>query len=81
MLLLLIAWTYEEGLPQRWGSQSYGTLQPQTSMGLAQTQFVPSHPSVGQGNWCQSQGAAQAPIISQTGHMGQGMGQGRGQDF
>ena len=38
-----------------------------------------------QGNYCQSQGAAQAPTISQMGHMGQGMGQGRGrgrgQDF
>ena len=32
-----------------------------------------------QGKHCQSQGAAQAPTISQTGHMGQGMGRGRGQ--
>ena len=36
---------------------------------------------MGQGNRCQSHGAAQAPTISQMGHMGQGMGRGRGQDF
>ena len=50
-------------------------------MGQARTQFVPYHPSAGQGNRCQSQGAVQAPTISQMGHMGQGMGRGRGQDF
>ena len=32
-------------------------------------QFVPPYPSMGQGNWCQSQGAAQAPTSSQTSHM------------
>ena len=36
---------------------------------------------MGQGNRCHSQGVAQAPTISQMGHMGQGMGRGRGQDF
>ena len=36
---------------------------------------------MGQGNRCQSQGAAQAPTISKICHIGQGMGRGRGQDF
>ena len=36
---------------------------------------------MGQGNRCQSQGVAQAPTISQMGHMGQDMGWGQGQDF
>ena len=36
---------------------------------------------MGQGNQCQSQGATQAPTISQMGHIGQGMGRDRGQDF
>ena len=36
---------------------------------------------MGQGNRCQSQSAAQAPTISHMGHMGQGMGRSRGQDF
>ena len=43
-------------------------------------QFVPPYPSMGQGSLYQSQGAAQAPTSLQMGHMGQGMGQGRGQD-
>ena len=34
---------------------------------------------MGQGRQYQSQGAAQAPTISQIGHRGQGMGRGRGQ--
>ena len=36
---------------------------------------------MGQGNRYQSQGAAQAPTSSHMGHIGQGMGRGRGQDF
>ena len=35
---------------------------------------------MGQGRQYQSQGVAQAPTVSQTCHMGQGMGRGRGQD-
>ena len=64
--------------PQKQGSWNYGTSQLQSSMGYVQTQFVPPYPSIGQGNPCQSQGAAQAPTSSQKGHMGQGMGQGQG---
>ena len=42
-------------------------------------QYVPPCPNMIQGNRYQSQGAAQAPTISHTGHMGQSMGRGRGQ--
>ena len=45
----------------------------------AQTRFVPPYPVTGQGRQYQSQGAAQAPTIWQTGHMNQGMGGGQGQ--
>ena len=51
--------------PQRRGSRNYdGTPQPQSSVGLAQTQFVPPYPNMGQGNRYQSEGAAQAPTSS-----------------
>ena len=38
---------------------------------------------MGQGNQCQSEGAAQAPSTSQTGHISQSQsaGRGRGQDL
>ena len=42
------------------------------------TQLVPTPPSMGQGNQYQFQGAAPAPITSQTGHIGQGQSVGRG---
>ena len=48
-------------------------------MGHAQTQYVSPYPNTGQGNRYQSQGAAQAPGISQTDQRGQVMGRGRGQ--
>ena len=66
---------------QRQGSQNYGTSQFQSSVGHARTQFVPPYLNIGQGNRYQSQDAAQAPTSSQMGHMGQGMGRGRGQYF
>ena len=50
-------------------------------MGQAWTQFVPSHPSAGQRDQYQSQGATQAPSATQIGQRGQGMGRGRGQDL
>ena len=53
--------------PQRQGSQGYGTPQSQSSVGHEQTQFVSPYPSTGQGNQYQSQGVAQALVISQTG--------------
>ena len=65
--------------PKRQGSQSHGTPQSQSSVGHIQTQYVPSYPSMGQGNKYQSQGATQAPIVSHIGHRGQSMGRGRWQ--
>ena len=50
--------------------------QSQSSVGQARTQFVPSHPSEGQRNQFQSQGAMQAPSTAQTGQMGQSTGRG-----
>ena len=44
--------------PQRQGSQGIGTAQSQSSVGQARTQFVPSHPSVGQWDQHQSQSVA-----------------------
>ena len=43
------------------------------------TQFIPPHPSAGQRNQYQSQGAIQAPSVTQTSQRGQSMGRGRGQ--
>ena len=62
--------------PQRQGSQSHGTPHSQSSVGHTQTQYVPSYPSMGQGNRYQSQGATRAPVVSQIGQRGQSMGQG-----
>ena len=58
-------------------------MQPQSVKGQERTQFVSPHPSMGQRDQYQSQGAAQAPSTSQTGHIGQGqsVGQGRPQDL
>ena len=42
------------------------------------TQFVSPYPSMGQRDQCQSEGAAQAPSTSQTGHIGQSQSAGRG---
>ena len=53
--------------PQRQGSQGFETLQSQSSVGLARTQFVPT---MGQENRYQAPGAAQAPSISQIGQRG-----------
>ena len=53
-----------------------GHHNPSHQWDLHRRSLFPSHPNVGQGNRCQSQGAAQAPIILQTSHMGQSMGRG-----
>ena len=53
--------------PQRQGSQGHGTPQSQSSVGHTQTQYVPSYPSMGQGNRYQSQGATRASVVSQIG--------------
>ena len=69
--------------PQRQGSRGLGTVQSQSVEGHEQIQFVSSYLSMGQRDQYQSQGAAQAPSASQTGHIGQSqsVGRGRGQDL
>ena len=53
-------------------------MQSQSVEGQEQIQFVSPYPSMGQRDQCQSEGAAQAPSTSQTGHIGQGQSVGRG---
>ena len=53
--------------PQKQGSQGHGMPQSQSSVGHTQTQYVPSYPSMGQGNKYQFQGATRAPVVSQIG--------------
>ena len=38
------------GLPQRQGSQDFGTMQSQLAVGQESIQFIPPHPSMGQRN-------------------------------
>ena len=38
------------GLPQRQGSQDFGTMQSQLAIGQKSIQFIPPHPSMGQRN-------------------------------
>ena len=64
--------------PQRQGSQSHGTPQSQSLVGHTQIQYVPSYPSMGQGNRYQFQGATRALVVSQIDQRGQSMGRGRG---
>ena len=65
--------------PLRQGSKGFGVAQSQLSVGQARTQFVPSHPGMGQRNQFQSQSAMQAPSAVQIGQRGQSMGRGQGQ--
>ena len=60
--------------PQRQGSQDFGTAQSQLVTGQERIQFIPPHPSMGQRNQFQSQGAMQAPSAAQMGQRGKSMG-------
>ena len=40
----------KQDCPLRYGSQGFGPAQSQVSVGQAQTQFIPPHPSLGQRN-------------------------------
>ena len=44
------------GLPQRQGSQGFGTMQSQLAVGQESIQFIPPHPSKGQRNQFQFRG-------------------------
>ena len=63
--------------PRRHGSQGFGQAQFQSLMGQAQTQFVPSHPGMGQMNQFQSRSATEAPLAVQMGQRDQSMGRGQ----
>ena len=67
------------GLPQRQGSQDFGTMQSQLAVGQESIQFIPPHPSTGQRNQFQFQGAIQALPAAQIGQRGQSVGRSQGQ--
>ena len=55
---------------QRQGSQGFGTAQSQSAVGQERIQFISLHPSMGQRSQYHSQGAAQAPPVTQAGQRG-----------
>ena len=67
------------GLPQRQGSQDFGTMQSQLAVGHESIQFIPTYPSTGQRNQFQFRGAIQALPATQIGQRGQSVGQSQGQ--
>ena len=66
--------------PQRQGSQDFGTAHAQLAVEQESIQFIPPHPSTGQRNRFQFQGAIQAPSATQVGKRGQSVGRGQVQD-
>ena len=67
------------GLPQRQGSQDFGTMQSQLAVGQESIQFIPPHPSTGQRSQFQFRGAIQALPATQIGQRGQSVGRSQGQ--
>ena len=67
------------GLPQRQGSQDFGTLQSQLAVGQESILFIPLHPSTGQRNQFLFRGAIQALPVAQIGQRGQSEGRSQGQ--
>ena len=67
------------GLPQRQGSQDFGTAQSQLAVEQECIQFIPPHPSMGQRNQFQFKGAIQALPATQIGQRGQSVGRSQGQ--
>ena len=67
------------GLPQRQGSQDFGTMQSQLAVGLESIQFIPPYPSTGQRNQFRFRGAIQALPAAQIGQKGQSVGRSQGQ--
>ena len=69
------------GLPQRQGSQDFGTMQSQLVVGQESIWFIPPHPSTGQRNQFQFQfrGVVQALPATQIGQRGQSVGRSQGQ--
>ena len=67
------------GLPQRQGSQDFGTMQSQLAVGQKSIQFIPPHPSTGQRNQFRFRGAIQVLPTAQIGQRGQSVGRRQGQ--
>ena len=67
------------GLPQRQGSQDFGTMQSQLAVGQESIQFIPPHPSMSQRNQFRFRGAVQALPATQIGQRGQSVGRSQGQ--
>ena len=67
------------GVPQRQGSQDYGTAQSQLAVGHESIQFIPLRPSTGQRNQFQFRGAIQALPATHVGQRGQSVGRSQGQ--
>ena len=67
------------GLPQRQGSQDFGTIQSQLAVGQESILFIPPHPSTGQRNQFLFRGAIQALPAEQIGQRGQSVGRSQGQ--
>ena len=66
------------GLPQRQGSQGFGTMQSQLAVEQENIRFVPPHPSTGQRNQFQFRGAIQALPTTHIGQRGQSVGRSQG---
>ena len=66
-------------LPQRQGSQGFGTMQSQLAVEEENIRFIPPHPSTGQRNQFQFRGVVQALPTTQIGQRGQSVGQSQGQ--
>ena len=67
------------GLPQRQGSQDFGTMYFQLAVGQESIQFIPPHHSTGQRNRFRFRGAIQALPTAQIGQRGQSVGRSQGQ--
>ena len=66
------------GLPQKQGSQDFGTMKSQLVVGQESIQFIPPHPSTGQRNQFQFRGVVQALPLTKIGQRGQSVGRGQG---
>ena len=58
-------------------SQGFGTSHSQLAIGQERVPFIPPHPSMGQRNQFQSQGAIQAPPETQIDQRRQSVGRGQ----
>ena len=81
MLLLPSSWAHEKGFSTNARILELWDNTIPVISGTGADRVCSFSPSAGQRDQYQSQGAAQAPLATQIGQRGQGMGRGRGQDF